>query len=73
MVLKMVVVFDSKSDTYEFPQFVRASGEAVRSFQTLVNDGKSIFFRYPADFILFEIGEFDGFCFFCCFSCSFFG
>lgn len=59
MVLKCVIVFDQKSESYESPQFVRATGEAIRTFQSMVNDGKSIFSKHPGDFILFELGEFN--------------
>ena len=59
MIFKCIVVFDKKAETYELPQFVRATGEAIRIFQGLVNDGKSIFSRHPKDFLLFELGEFD--------------
>lgn len=60
MIFKCVVVFDRKAESYETPRFVRGTGEAVRIFQDLVNDGgKSIFSVHPIDFVLFEIGEFD--------------
>jgi hypothetical protein len=57
--LIMVAIHDSKSELFGRPLFVRAFGEAERSFADVVNDGKSDYAKYPADFTLFEIGSFD--------------
>lgn len=57
--LKMFCVFDSKIGEYMQPFFATHSGEALRGWEQLVNDGKSNLFQYPEDFSLFEIGTFD--------------
>lgn len=59
MKVRAFSVFDSKTGAYMLPQFLRNAGEATRSFEAAVNDGQSTFSKHPADFTLFEIGEFD--------------
>lgn len=59
MKLRMVAIHDSKSESFGRPLFVRAYGEAERSFREVINDGQSDYAKHPADFTLFEIGEFD--------------
>jgi len=59
MKFKVFTVFDSKSETYLKPFLMKAKGEAVRAFTEIANDGKSEIGKYPEDFTLFEIGEFD--------------
>lgn len=55
----MVAIHDSKSETFSRPFCVRAYGEAERAFADGVNDGKSDYSKYPADFTLFELGSYD--------------
>jgi hypothetical protein len=57
----MYTVYDSKSETYTNPFYFRNKGECIRSFTETVNDSQSTFSKYPADFTLFEIGDFDEF------------
>lgn len=59
MKLIMVAIHDSKSESFGRPLFVRAYGEAERSFAQVVNDGKSDYALHAADFTLFEVGAFD--------------
>lgn len=59
MVLKVLAVYDSKVEAYLSPFFMRSRGEALRGFESAVNDPQTSFCRYPADYTLFEIGEFD--------------
>jgi len=59
MKLKMTAVFDSKIGAYRAPQFFKFTGEALRAWETVCNDPDTQFAKYPADFTLFEIGEFD--------------
>lgn len=59
MKLKMVSIRDDKIGAYMNPQFFRSTGEAERSFTSLVNDPQSQVANYPDDFCLFELGEFD--------------
>lgn len=41
------------------PFFLRTKGEAIRALQTELKNENSNLSKYPADFILFELGEFD--------------
>lgn len=59
MKLKFFCVHDSKVGAYMSPFVLRSTGEAIRSFESAVNDVSTQFNKYPADFHLFEIGEFD--------------
>lgn len=59
MAHKIVSVFDSKVGIYDTPTIFRSRGEALRSWQTVVNDAGTPFSKYPADYSLFEIADFD--------------
>lgn len=59
MKLKLYSVFDSKIGVYCHPMCLLSTGEALRAFGEIFNDPASKFNKYPADFTLFEIGEFD--------------
>lgn len=59
MKLIMVAIHDSKSEMFGRPLFVRAFGEAERSFSDVVNDGTSDYAKHPGDFTLFHVGFFD--------------
>lgn len=56
--LKMFTVYDSKAEAYLAPFCFKSKGEAIRAFTETVNDGKSTFSKYPADFTLFELGDY---------------
>lgn len=59
MVIKVYNVYDSKIEAYMPPFFMRNKGEALRAWAATVNDEKSTFCAHPADFTIFEIGEYD--------------
>lgn len=59
MKLIMVAIHDSMSESFGRPLFVRAFGEAERSFREVINDGRSDYAKHPAHFTLFEIGSFE--------------
>lgn len=59
MNLKVFSVYDSKTEAYMTPFFMRSKGEAIRGFADVVNDGQSTMCKYPHDYTLFEIGEWD--------------
>lgn len=59
MILKMFSVFDSKVGAYITPFFVPSVGHALRGFIEAASDSSNNICKYPADFTLFEIGEFD--------------
>lgn len=56
----MFGIRDAKADCFiGNPIFVRARGQAVRAFADQVNESSTDWGKYPADFSLFELGEFD--------------
>lgn len=57
--LKMFSVYDSKVEAYTPPFYCRTIGEAMRNWETTCNDGKSMMSNHPADYTLFEVGEYD--------------
>ena len=59
MIMKVYTVLDVKVEAYLQPFFARSQGEAVRMFADSVNTPSTHLARYPEDFILFEIGEYD--------------
>lgn len=56
---KMFTVYDSKAEAFLPPFFMRSRGEAIRAWESEVNNEQSNFCRFPSDFTLFEIGMFD--------------
>lgn len=58
-ILKVFTVYDSKAEAYLQPFFMHSKGQAVRMFQDLANDPQHQFFKYAADFTMFEIGTYD--------------
>lgn len=59
MIIKIFTVFDSKAEAYMQPFFVQSKGQAIRSFTEAANDSNHQFNKYPADFTLFELGDYD--------------
>lgn len=59
--LKIFAVKDTKAEAFMKPFFMRTRGEAIRGFTEASNDDKTQFCKYPADFYLFEVGEFNEF------------
>jgi len=59
MKLKMFSVYDSKTNTYLPPLFIHAKGQAIRMLIEAANDKNHAIGKYPADYTLFEVGEFD--------------
>lgn len=57
--LKVFVVRDSKAEAYLNPFFTRTVGEALRMWDTTVNNGESQMGKYPEDFDLYESAEYD--------------
>lgn len=52
-------VRDVKAEHFNRPMFVNAVGEAMRGFQMECQDPESMLHRFPDDFTLFKVGEFD--------------
>lgn len=59
MKLFAMSILDNRADVYNTPFFSRGLGEAERNFQELCNDPKSMVNKYPDDYSLYLIGEFD--------------
>lgn len=59
MIQKVFSIRDIKGETYHSPFFKQTHGEAERDFRTVVNDDKSTINKYPADFDLWYVGEYD--------------
>jgi len=57
--LKIFTVYDLKSRTYMKPFFATNTIEAMRSWMEICKDTNTQFYKYPDDFALFELGEFD--------------
>lgn len=56
---KCYSVFDSKVALYRSVMFFRNKGEAIRSFADAVANKDNLIGKYPEDFTLFEIAEWD--------------
>jgi alkyl hydroperoxide reductase subunit AhpC len=56
---KLYYLYDSKSESYTAPTVNPARGQAIRSFSDAVNGDNGVISQHPADFTLFEVGEFD--------------
>ncbi len=59
MKLNIFTIYDNKAKAFLPPFYARTKGEAIRSFQSTVNDPTSNMNKYPGDFALFQLGEFD--------------
>lgn len=59
MRLKVFAMRDVKADAYGSPFFLPNEGLAIRMLGEWVQDKRSEVARYPADFMMFQIGEFD--------------
>lgn len=59
MILKAFSVRDSKAEVFNTPFFQKTHGEAERSFRELVRDPKTMPGKYPEDYDLYYLGEYD--------------
>jgi len=59
MEIKSYAIYDSKTKTFDRPMFMLTNGQAIRGWETVCNDEKSDYYKYPDDFTLFEIGSYD--------------
>ena len=57
--MKCFSVFDTKAYVFGVPFFALTVGVASRLFADLVADFQCTVNRYPADFALYEIGDFN--------------
>lgn len=57
--LKVFSIRDAKGAFYNNPYFKPSMGEGERDFMTAVNDDRTMLNKYPEDFDLYYLGEFD--------------
>lgn len=57
--LHVFSVLDTKAGAYNTPFFSRSLGEAERSFDMLRSDTSTVPGKYPAEFVLVQLGQFD--------------
>lgn len=57
--MKMYTVYDSKIQAYDKPFVLRNMAEATRAWSQAVNDPQTMMSKYPADYVLYEIAEWD--------------
>lgn len=57
--MKMFSIHDSKTEAYLPPLFMNSKGEAIRAFDQACQEKDSNFYKYPHDFTLVELGEWD--------------
>lgn len=59
MVVKVFTIYDSKTEAYLPPFYMKSKGEAIRALQNHVNDVEHNFCKYASDFTLFDLGTWD--------------
>lgn len=59
MKLEMFAIYDLKADSYQTPFFAVNSPVAERMFSAMKSDSTTMVYRFPEDFRLFRVGEFD--------------
>lgn len=57
--MKVFSIYDSKVEAYMRPFFEQTRGSAIRAITEAVNDKSTGLAKHPADFTLFELGDFD--------------
>lgn len=56
---KVYSIRDAKGDFFGNPFFKRSHGEAERDFHLACNDEKSMLSKFPEDYDLYYLGEFE--------------
>jgi len=59
VVKKLYSVKDVKSGLFNAPLMFVTKGEAIRGFSQAANDKGTMVGKYPEDFALYELGEFN--------------
>lgn len=52
-------IYDLKAKIFTPPFFMRSRGEAIRAFTTTANDTTNNVGKFPEDFQLYQVGEYD--------------
>lgn len=59
MKVQIISVYDAAVGEYLQPTQVRTTLEGLRAFKDAVNNPQSDFHKWPSDYTLFNLGEFD--------------
>lgn len=59
MQLKAYSIRDAKTEIFNTPFYNNTHGEAERNFKSTINDERSQINKYPEDFDLYFLGEYD--------------
>lgn len=59
MILKAFALMDAKVAAFSAPFYAQHPGHAIRMCMEAAMDRNSTIGKYPADFILYEVGSFD--------------
>lgn len=59
MKIEILAIRDAKLNTFMTPFTAVHLGQALRSWEELVNDPKTTIAKYPNDFCLYRLGHFD--------------
>lgn len=57
--LRVFSAYDGKLSVFMTPFVFIHLGQALRAWEDLCLDNKSMMSKHPSDFILYEVGEFD--------------
>lgn len=57
--MKLITIQDIKAECFLPVQTFKTKVDGIRAFETAVNNPDSQFNKYPEDFIMHEIGDFD--------------
>lgn len=57
--MKLVSIRDMKAKAYLRPNFQTSIADAVRSWETIANEGDSMISKFPNDFRLYHMANFD--------------
>lgn len=56
---KVYSIFDEKAKAYARPFYFNHHGEALRAFESVVTGKESDISKFPGDYKLYHLGEFD--------------
>jgi len=59
MTQKVFAIRDQKAEVFNRPFFNKTHGEAERNFRELVNDKENLVGKYPEDYDLYYLGDYD--------------
>lgn len=59
MKLQVFSLYDEKAKAFNTPQYMAHKGEAIRALQTTLDQKESMIAKYPADYSLFKLGDFE--------------